>query len=279
MSLLTIFVILSTKIAGSQEWRRGESKVNLDEYTLLQAKEEGLKRAWTDALSKAGIEVVEATARAILINSSDSTENDYRILANYTRTMTRGHIAKYRVIKQEIEEIPISGYGQTSKVSILLTVVEALVVLDLKEPDRDFILSMNLNQNTYRENDPLIIEIFSSKDCYLTIFNLYSYDSLAVIFPNQHHPDNRIKANEAFVIPSPNSGWKLKLRLLPGRDHDSEALLAIATKEDEPFKFKQTTSVIELISIGSALSALNEWLTDIDADRRTQDMEIYRIVK
>jgi len=81
------------------------------------------------------------------------------------------------------------------------------------------------------------------------------------------------------TIPPPSAGWDLPVGLLPGKDRDNEAFLAVVMRDDVPFPTGGAEIREGLMSVGDALTAINRWLVDIPADRRTEDMAVYKIIK
>ena len=156
--------------------------------------------------------------------------------------------------------------------------LRAHVEMDIGEPDHGFRLDVKLNKQSYLNSETMTVMISSTRDCFVTLFNLFADDSLCVIFPNQYYADNEIHGEEHIAVPPPDAGWDLPVSLNSGKVEDSEAILVVATKDDIPFLPFGGAMRNELISVGDALMAINKWLIDIPSDRRTEDMIHYKII-
>lgn len=282
--LLTLIsvLLLSNLASGDQQPRflEGSGIVSLGGLSLEQAKKEALEVAFSDALSRSQVEVTEAfvqTSRgAIQGNSADA---HYRNIARFVRSVTRGRIISYRILSDTI--MPMFAPGETStSVWCYQVRIEAEVQPEFGESDPSFQLELSLNQTAFKESEPMQLKVTASRDCYVTIFNLYSTDSLAVVFPNKLVPENFLMGGSTLVLPPPESGWRLRPALLAGRSNDVEALLAIATKDSIPFPTgSDQEKISQLLSIGDALTTVNRWLADIDIGRRTVAQAVYHIYK
>jgi hypothetical protein len=105
--------------------------------------------------------------------------------------------------------------------------------------DPTFTIDANLNKDYFKEKDDLELQVTSSKDCHLTIFNIMSDGNVATIFPNKYRENNFLKANQKFNLPNANEkefGLKFELNLLPNKQEDTEIIKIIATKY--PINFK-----------------------------------------
>jgi len=111
------------------------------------------------------------------------------------------------------------------------------------------------------------LSVKSSRDCYLTILNICSNDSVYVIFPNKFRNDNFIKSGELFQLPNSNDkkiGLYFPVNLLQNKNEDFEMIKVIATKQKIDF-----SSVYSFSAYGtyqSALSDLQKWLLKIPRD-------------
>ena len=146
-------------------------------------------------------------------------------------------------------------------------ILKKVVILKVKvgkqkgEKDPYFNLTANLNREYFKENENLEITVIPTKDCYLTVFNICSNDSVYIIFPNQYRKDNYVEAGEEFILPNENDrkiGLSFPVYLLPGKEEDTEIIKIIATKKPILFQSFQSIS-----AYGTYQSAIIELLKQL----------------
>ena len=191
--------------------------------------------------------------------------------------ITRGRILEEVILKNGIELHKISSTGVTR--SDYVVKINARVSPEIGKSDPDFNIELSLNKSVYSSGESLYIELAATKDCYVTIFNLYSNDSLRIVYPNYMSRDNRQYAGSTRIIPSKDESWTLTVQLSGDRNIDQEALFGVATKEKNPFSRVGKDIDNGLISMGEALIAINKWLINIDKKNRTQAIVSYKIVR
>jgi len=157
--------------------------------------------------------------------------------------------------------------------------INAEILIEREETDPEFSISMKLNEDVFREGDPVQILCTASKECYVTIFNLYSNDSLLIIYPNSEMKNNFIALEDTLRIPPEDAFWDLPASLLPGSETSVEALVAIATRKKIPLELDEVMIRNGLISQSDALLTINRWRGRIGIADRTEDWCFYRIIK
>jgi len=276
--LLTFIILLPLATASAADWREGEGIVTLANITPEEARQRAWDKARENALSKMGQELVGFTTGKLeeLKRSGRPTEvREY--FARSIQTFTRGFIAKEEPLFDGPEMQAIPGTNQTQLVYRVK--IRAQVEMETTGPDPNFQISLTLNQTRFRAGETLSIRVKSTADCRITILNLYALDSLRVLFPNPHTPDNRLLKNVLRTIPAPEDIWDIPISLLPDRDEDVESLLVVATKDDIPFPTLDAVSVDNTLAMSQAMTLISNWLMKIPADRRTQEMTTYDIMK
>jgi hypothetical protein len=242
--------------------------------TLVEARQKALEKAREDILIQTQRVVANITTRYI----AEHNQITYDDFANFTKEISRALITKEEII----EDPPLSYErleGSDKFVYKKRVVLEAWLKEVKGEPDPAFQVVLKTDRSAYHQSEPLKMKVSSTKDCYITIFNLFANDSMKVIFPHQFHPDNFLKANTELSIPSATESWSLPLYLLPGREQDTEALLIIATKENILFNVAENLNTETFFSFPSALQNINRWLIEMAAEEYTQDLVKYVIVK
>lgn len=266
IALFTLCVLLNSY---AQRWYQGTGIVTLANITPEEARRRALETARREVLSQNSLEITGTTIRK---TEQSSAGEIYDNFFQFTRTVTRGMIVEETIL---VDSIEASG-GEPNIYHYRIT-IEAKVKTITGSPDPNFEVNLKLDKSTYHDGEEIKMTIASARDCYITVFNLYSIDSLIVVFPSKLDTNNHIKAGQRLTIPPKDSGWKLIVNLLPSRESDQEAVLVIAVKENIPFYSEEFIDRQGLISLNDALIAINQWLCKFNADQYTQDFEIYSI--
>ncbi|MBU0460916.1 MAG: DUF4384 domain-containing protein [Nanoarchaeota archaeon] len=148
------------------------------------------------------------------------------------------------------------------------------------EKDLNFNLDASLDRDYLKNGEEISLTIISSKDCYLSVLNICSNDSVYIIFPNQFRTDNFIQAGKRFSVPNEferEIGITYPVNLLPGKTQDVEAVKIIAT-----IKKIDLLSPYSLSLYGtrkSALVNLQKWLIQIPRDEIEEVDLQYHVVE
>ena len=274
--LVLIFLFTFSTTALCQDWYRGTGEVMLSkdsEISLEDARRKAFDRAIGSALKNASFEVVGVSSGG---KSETIGGEFYDNFIQFTRTRSKGHILDIDTLYDDSKRIEILG---GDPVLVYNVEIKAKIKIEKLTADPEFILQLELNQSTFKNGESMTMNLEASKDCYITVLNLYSNDSLLVIFPNQIMSNNTLSGGKSVSIPPRNAYWDLPVGLMPGKKVDSEAILTIATKKNIPFEMKKYLDRDGLMAQSDALLAINKWLADIDADQRTEAWAIYRIVE
>ncbi|MFN3821591.1 MAG: DUF4384 domain-containing protein, partial [bacterium] len=199
---------------------RGAGRVEIVNITPEEARIKALEQARREAVEQAGLWIIGETIRKI----EESNEGFFDAFYQFVKTHTKGLIVEERLVKDAV--VPY----QANKIFYVVE-LEAKVVPQIGEPDPNFQVEVNLNQETFRSGDRIFLTIRSSRDAYITVFNLYPPDSLRLVFPNRFWSYHRVVANRKFVIPPPDAGWELEAKLPEGKKELQEAFLVVATRD------------------------------------------------
>ncbi len=144
-------------------------------------------------------------------------------LSNY---MTEGIVLEKVVLRDEV--------NTDGRVLVKNVFLKVKVGRQKGEPDPYFKVEAGLNREYFKEGDKLELTVKSSRDCYITILNICSNDSVYLMFPNQYQMDNFLKAGDLLILPGESgeeAGLSFGISLLPGKDEDTEMIKILATKE------------------------------------------------
>lgn len=205
-------------------WIESTAQVQITNITPEKAREQAILLACENALEYyTGVDV---KGRKIYIIGEDTekvTRDDYIHITDQTM---QGIILDRKVISEKIITIDNAIFSRVT--------VHVKIGKQKGEKDPYFSLDASLNKEHFQEYETLEISCIPSKDCYVTILNICSNDTVYVLFPNKYREDNLVKAGNTFEMPSVqdrNIGLSLPVKLLPGKITDSEIIKIIATKE------------------------------------------------
>jgi len=238
-------------------WFQVTESVMIENITPGKAKEIAIQKACSKAIEfYSGIEI---SGRILKIQAENQNQILIDNFSSITQQTAQGIIIEKEILKDEI----ISKENQLLKVITIKLKVEK----QKGEKDPSFQISANLNREYFKDSEEMELSVKSSKDCYLTILNICSNDSVYVIFPNKFRVDNYIKSGELFQLPNSNDksiGLYFPVTLLPNKNDDFEMIKVIATKQKINF-----SSVYSFSAYGTYQSALNDlqkWLLKIPRD-------------
>jgi len=228
--------------------------VIIENITPEKAKEIAIQKACKRAIEfYSGIEI-----SGRILNFQAENQNQILIdnFSSITQQTAQGIIIEKEIIKDEI----------ISRENRLIKVITIKVKVDKQKGEKDpsFKITANLNRDYFKDGEEMGLSVKSSKDCYLTILNICSNDSVYVIFPNEYRNDNFIRSGELFQLPNSNDkriGLIFPVNLLPNKNEDLEMIKIIATKQKIDF-----SSVYSFSAYGtyqSALKDLHKWLLKI----------------
>jgi hypothetical protein len=235
-------------------WFKVTEFVVIKNITPEKATEKAIQRACKRAIEYfSGIEI---SGRIINIQA----ENQNQILIDNFSSITQ-QTAQGIVIEKEIlsDEIIFNE-------NRLLIVVTIKVKVDKQKGEKDpsFEINANLNREYFEDGEEIELSVKSSKDCFFTILNICSNDSVYVIFPNEYRKNNFVKSGVTFQLPNSNDkkmGLYFPVNLLPNKNEDFEMIKIIATKQKIDF-----SSVYSFSAYGTyqtALIDLQKWLLKI----------------
>ena len=247
-------------------WYRATAWVEYHaDITKAQAKEKAINRALKHIIEfYSGVEV---SSTSLSIVAETNLEMDLDHFSQLINTMSSGMI-----LQKEILEYKLIG-------SDIYTVTLKAKVGKLKgEKDSLFKLTADLNRENYQEGDEMIINIRSSKDCYIYVFNILSDETVSALLPNQYLEKNYLAKGTSIRVP-PEKGkiTKFRVRLPEGKLQATEMILVLGIKADKNTKSKDFD-----LNIGDykmALTQLMEFIMGFPRDRIEQVNLPYVIVK
>jgi len=205
-------------------WFEITEQVIIENITPETAKEIAISRAERHALESFGDVLIKSNILDIQAESQNKI-----LLDNFVALSSQsyqGIILEKKVIK---EELISDGNQMIKKVTVKIHIGKQKGV---KDPL--FSIKSELNKKYYKSGEELELSVVSSQDCYITVLNICSNDSVYVIFPNKFRDNNFLGAGEKFLLPSledKEMGLYFPVRLLSNKEEDTEIVKVIATKQ------------------------------------------------
>jgi len=222
----------------------------IENITPEKAKDEAIRRACKNVIEY--FQGVDVNSRTLDI-LSESNEKIVELFSQIVNLSSQAKILEKQIINEEI--IPDGN--------ILKKVVTIKVKVGKQKGEKDpyFNLYAELNKDNFKEGEKLGLSIIPTKDCYLSIFCLYSNETVSMLLPNEYRKDNFAQANKVFKLPSEKDVFSLTLELLPDKNEDTETLIIIATKK--PISFPSFKNLSTYNTYESSLKELMYQLSQI----------------
>ena len=204
-------------------WYNAVGYQSLYEYSEKDALRIATQSAQKAAIEKhSGVQLKVTQSRIVQEKNLEINRDDYLQISNF---LSEGIVTDSKFLNKEVVEFLSDRY---LKVEIKVRVQKIK-----GEPDPNFKLEANLDRNVYKEGDPLVIDVRTSKDSYLYVFNIAPDQSVSVLLPNKNLKDNFVKKSTLVQVPPKKSGVTYRATLLPEQESFQEIIKIIAIKADE----------------------------------------------
>ena len=233
--------------------------------------EEAQKRAIEKACKRAIEYHSGVIVRGRKINIEAASQNEILIdnFISITEQITRGIITNTEV---KSDSIIVKNGNIYKKVEMIIYIGD-----QTGKRDPTFMINAKLNREYYKEGEEIQLRIKSTKDCYITVINICSNDSVYVLLPNRYNENNFLMNNKEIKIPGEEEkhiGLKYTVSLLPDKEEDIELIKIIATKKDFSFPLIDKPSAYGTYKM--ALMELQKWLLKIPlSEIAEEDLQYY----
>jgi hypothetical protein len=217
-------------------------------------------------------------------------EDFHLAFAVLSQSTVYGHIVEEKEpVWTSDENIQISP-GDTP-VPLYQAALRAKVLQESSQPDPGFNVSLRLNNRAFMDGEEIVLSVVPTQACYITVFNILSDHTVLVLDAFQ----GQVPGRQTSFLPTEEerqSGKQFRVALPEGRLEDVESVLVIATKDDIPFfpgqvrdSYPDVAITGEKAVLGilptyqAALEEINGWLVGIPLERRTFDIQKYKIRK
>lgn len=268
--ILYAAVFIPSVFAQGTAWVTVEGMASMENVT----KEEARRLAIEDAMRNAVEEVVGVNVLA------DTIVTNFMLSGDIVKVTPYGKVVDKEIIEEGVREI--REKGKTTPSLIYRVKMKVKVSKEEGTTDPYFKINATLNRNVFNEGDEMVIKVSSTKDCYITIFNITEDEKTLILMPNRFRRENFIKANEAIIFPDEyenKRGIKLKATLPSGRKSVTERMYILALKQKLNFDTGKYTEGIHGIYTGKTafINALLKEIVDIPLSERSEGFIQYQI--
>jgi hypothetical protein len=208
-----------------QNWYQVTSWIEIhDDITSAQAKEKTINQAFKTIIEfYSGIEI---SSRSLSILAETNLEIEIDHFSQIINSMSTGVILEKKILKEEKQLI--DGFW------IYVITLQAKVGKLKGENDPFFKLEAKLNRDNYQHGDKMTIEITSTKDCYIYVFNIWSDETVGMLLPNQYMDENFLGKGKTLQFP-PKEGKisGFKVGLLENTTQATEMIIVLAIKAEK----------------------------------------------
>jgi len=266
-------MLITTPLLCQQgEWVQCSGEALLQNITNEEAQVIALRRARLDAIEQVcGVNL-----------QAETLVHNFVMAGDFIHSVSYGNVVEEKDHSWKYETIPAENPASPPVIALRLT-MNARVVTVTEKPDLYFTVTTALNRAVYQSGDEVIINIQSTKECYITVLCLAANDSVYILFPNRFRDDNFIQANTTVEIPSApdrNAGLHFRVVNLAGHKTDAEMIKVIATREKLSFgdDSKPGSGFGALGTPRMAVTSLAQWLSAIPVSERAETAVVYTVV-
>jgi len=250
----------SSVINLGEDWYQTTSYVTLHEdLTPAKARENAINHALNKIIEDYSGVKISSLSLSIMTETNQQIEIDH--FSQLINTTASGIILKREIIHEE-KKTRLEEW-------IYEVTVRAKVGKLLGESDPFFKLKANLNRHQYHDNDEMIINITSSKNCFVYVFNILSDESVTTLFPNKYLKNNFISKGDSLRLP-PIDGIITKFRVgLPEyKTQATELIMVLGIKAEKNTNEKDFD--LNLGGYKMAFKELSEFIVGFHRDQVEQ---------
>jgi hypothetical protein len=134
-----------------------------------------------------------------------------------------------RIVTSQPSYTGSTGLPVQSRVQVSLP-RDPIATLSAQLPSRGLAVSVDRGPNSeYRFGEEVVIGVRSDRAGFLTIYNIDSQGTVALLFPNQFVQNNRVQAGQLISIGGPTAPFQITAQGVPGR----ETVVAVISDESQ----------------------------------------------
>lgn len=184
------------------------------------------------ALQRARASAIEQAAGVAVASGTIVTNAILR--ADFIKTYARGLI-----VSEKVEWLPLGQY-QKDPSTPPIPEYRVKLAADIYVPKtriQPVGLQARAGSAVFKNGERASLEIRTSREARIGIFNITADDKVVMLFPNDHERENRMAKDRALVFPEKNSKIELIMQILPGHKRDAEAFYIVALDSGHPKDF------------------------------------------
>ncbi|TVR68870.1 MAG: DUF4384 domain-containing protein [Marinilabiliales bacterium] len=156
------------------------------------ARRDAINQAKIEALRQAG--VTEHLSSYELLFTSESDHDYSEFFSSDVQSELQGAVQYYEVVDEQRKLNPYSNFFEYE------VTIDATVIKYTTRPDPAFITKVDGIKGVYDRGETLSFSVHSTKDCYLSIFNITDNNAY-LMYPNQWEVHQGIAAGETKEFP------------------------------------------------------------------------------
>jgi hypothetical protein len=224
-----------------------------------EAKKLALNDAKINALKKAGI---AENVKSYQLLFTSQTNNDFNQFFNSDiQTEIQGAVKEYQIISEKV-------YCDGDFKIIYKIIINAQVIKYETKEDVSFDFYVDGLKSLYNNDEKLLYTIKSSKDGYLTVFNITDTES-SILFPNIYEKNSFIVSDSIRKIPKTGINIRVHTDLKNG---ETNRLIYVFTKSKIPFIKMNSDQV-------TSQEYIFNWIYSIPPDQRKVEYKAFYINK
>ena len=234
--------------------------------SLAGAKSEIIRAARAAAVRKMVPEKVSVTSLLTdMMSQTGETPDENTVWSTFALSAVSGYITEEKIV----EISPRFGEGDIFDVHLTMKLYIKQVT---GERDPGYTLNLDLADPYLQAGEALDLTVSASHPGYLYLFNFLSDNSVVLLFPNAHQPDNYIKPNTPIDVFG--EGLRYRVMPAPGEDATVETLYGVLCKKPvsnlEQFRKAGSKDQVVFSAGQETYSQLQRWLSQIPLSQRTE---------
>jgi hypothetical protein len=263
---------LSPAFAQDLIWVTVEGKAPVSEGNREKARDLAILDAERNAVAQALAS--EITVETLLVN--------LRLSGSILGAIPYGKTVQRKILDEGLAKFPgedAAGRGAAYRIRM-----KAGVMRVTGGADPSFCLEAGTNRSIFKDGDTLEIHIRSTRNCYVSIFNILEDRKIIRLFPNYLSGANYLPAEKNYIFPGSEDhkkGLKLRVHLPENKETVTESIYVLAILQ--PLKLKSVHAQEAFFGVFNGQTArmqdLISEVANIPLDSRAEAFMQYNIQK
>ena len=200
-------------------WVTVEGKAPILKGDQEKARRLAIQAAERNAVAKALAS--ETTVETLLVN--------LRLSGSILGAIPYGKTVQEEILAEGLAES--EGEDEAGPETVYQVRMKAGVERETGGTDPAFYLDAGINQSVFKDGDALEIHIRSTKNCYISIFNILENEKIIRLFPNYLSGNNYLPADKNYIFPGSGDhekGFTLRVHLPENKENMTESIYILA---------------------------------------------------